>query len=196
MPLLQHFGAAVAVVAGFATAIRAAVPSPEHSSVDPCLIVCPAGDIAFTVIVRDAADQPVPGSFVQVSFCAGGVTRCDPLTVCDAGGTTGLDGRIVLHYAAGGTSAAPADVHADGILLATRPIASPDQDGDQSVGAADVAIAQAKLGMVDPTMDLACDQGVVDQADLDVQALHLGHFCDQSVPVQPGSWGKVKALFR
>jgi hypothetical protein len=194
-PLLP-IAAAAAVIMGLAPAPRADVPDAGQSTVDPCLIVCPLGDVTFTVVVRNAVGLPIPLSLVQVNFCAGNASRCDPLTVCQAGGLTGLDGRVVLSFMAGGISATPVEIHADGLLLASRPIASPDQDGDLVVDAADIAIAQAKLGTADPTMDLDCDQGVVDQADLDAQAAHVGHQCDQKVPARPETWDRVKRLYR
>src|SRR5256885_15592237 len=47
-----------------------ALPNPATSFVSPCFVSCPQGDIAFTVIVRDAANAPEPGASVILDFGA------------------------------------------------------------------------------------------------------------------------------
>src|SRR3989442_1095015 len=49
--------------------VRAGCPAPPTSSMDPCLVVCPAGDSVFVVHVRDWTNTPVAGADVTVDFC-------------------------------------------------------------------------------------------------------------------------------
>jgi len=171
--------------------------SPPNSSVDPCLILCPLSDIAFHVTVRDLANSPIANSVVMIDFCpvASSVHQCF-VTSCTVSGVTNVFGQLTLSIAGGGVSATQVEVRADGVLLATRPVASTDQNGDLTVNGADLAIGTGKLGLADPTMDLDCDQGVVDQADVAVMNAHLGHSCGGPTPARPRSWGRVKQVYR
>ena len=180
----------------------AGVPSPAQSIVDPCLTICPLGDIPFTVRVRDAAAIPIINSFVElnlcdatgVRYCPSGSSTCTRVMLTDASGTA----TFVIE--AGGISSGSqlAAIRADGILLAYRPVASPDQNGDLWVNGVDQALLTAKLGAVDPTGRIACDPltNVVTQADLDAQLVHMGHACGAPVPVSPRSWGGLKIIYR
>ena len=49
-------------------AIVRAVPSPANSTVPPCLVACPLGDISYTVVVRDLAVNPLNGREVSIDF--------------------------------------------------------------------------------------------------------------------------------
>src|SRR5689334_20762333 len=69
----------------------AAVPSPANSQVDPCLVLCPAGDFTFHVVVRDIANVPVAGASVVVNLCNCPNVHlcsgpCDVLVTSDAAG--------------------------------------------------------------------------------------------------------------
>lgn len=175
----------------------AGVPSPPQSSVDPCLIVCPLGDIAFHVTVRDIANLPVGGSTVLIDFCscvAHGFDLCPGIS-CQVTAVTNPAGTATFHISAGGAGcASPVNVFADGVLLAQRRIASPDQNGDLVVDAADAAILAGKFGTTDPTGDLDCD-GSVTPGDQSARALHSQHSCGV-VPTKPQSWGSTKAFYR
>jgi hypothetical protein len=174
----------------------AAVPSAANSTVDPCLILCPAGDFPFHVVVRDFANNPIANSFVTVDFCTGNVHRCGPPSGCNVGGSTAVDGSITLYIQAGGVGVPQVNVYADGVNLATRNISSPDQDGDLFVSNNDAFIGSTKVGIADPTMDLDCDQGVVDSADLAILQAHLNHICGGATPARPSSWGRIKTIYR
>lgn len=184
----------------------AAVPSPANSTVDPCLRVCPAGDMNFHVVVRDLASNPVGNSTVTVDLSAcPSVVLCPPLgsepyTIAPGPvivTTTNALGIAGVPLRAGGTCGGPVNVHADGVLLATlTAVPSPDQNGDAVVNATDQGILAVKLGgLYDPTADINCNttMGPDDSAALDH---HLGHSCGAVVPVQPRSWGRIKIRYR
>ena len=184
----------------------AAVPSPAQSDIDTCLNVCPAGDIPFRVTVKDAASNPVANSFVWIDVCQVPAVHVCPGATCSqlAAGFTDASGTVYLFPHAGGVSPPPwgamGNVYADGILLVSRVVGSPDQDGDLTVTAADLAIGAGKLGLADPTLDLNCDRlyatGVITDYDLDLQAAHLGHVCSGPTPTRGRSWGELKIRYR
>jgi hypothetical protein len=192
----------LAALAAMPAMSSAGVPDPFRSIVDPCLTICPLGDIPFTVRVRDIAGNPIINSFVElnlcdatnVRYCPSGSSSCSRTMLTDVSGTA----TFVLE--AGGISSGSqlASIRADGVLLAYRPVASPDQNGDLWVNGTDQGILTAKLGAVDPTGMIACDvsTNVVTQADLDAQLLHMGHACGAPVPVNPQSWGDLKIIYR
>lgn len=174
--------------------VMAAIPDPVHSSVDPCLIVCPEGDFTFRVTVRDIVGNPIANASVQVDLC-----RCPSVIPCPGEGCAYIKlsdaaGNATFQIKAGGTCAAGVLITADGVVLGSRGVASPDQNGDLIVDAADYAVAVGKLGNTDPTADFDCDGGVTN-ADLNVVYLHSGHSC-QSVPALQQSWGRMKAIYR
>ncbi len=154
---------AAAVLAGLAPAAIAAVPAPANCTVETALIgtwtgaavstavtpCAPNQPELFLVVVRDAANLPIPGATVKVLLAGSGThfhTVQDPgvINVCpgnemamtaDASGTVRMNLRI-----AGSNDAPSALVVADGVPLATLPIRSPDYDGDGRVGLSDFAI--------------------------------------------------------
>lgn len=181
------------------TAHAITVPSPANSTVDPCLIVCPRGDVAFHVTVRDQIGAVVVGSSVIIEFCpAPSVRLCFPVTGCLVQGITDVTGYVAFAIQAGGITPPGTQIRviADGVVLATRPVASPDQNGSLNVDGADVSIAMNKLGTVDPTTDFDCDQGVVDKADLILLQSHFNHVCDVPTPDDSRTWGRVKTMYR
>ena len=97
----------------------------------------------------------------------------------------------------GGCGAEMVRVYGDGVLLASRILASPDQDGDGVVTVLDGAILTAKVGGGDLSGDLNCS-GTVTNDDLLVQGnQHGSHSCNGIVnPVQPRTWGALKLHYR
>ena len=185
---------------------RAAVPSPADSYVDPCLVVCPAGEIPFVIIVRDLNNVPVANALVAIDFCdCPGATLCllsptDPYLRdgCVIAGTTDLNGRIEFKIRAGGVcSSENVRVFADGVQLAIRRVSSPDQDGNHFVQINDLDLIQAKVGGGDLTGDLNCDFFVT-QADVDLVLAHGGHVCPppDPTPARRSSWGTLKTIYR
>jgi hypothetical protein len=169
------------------------------------LVLCPAGDLQFHVVVRDLGSTPVPNSFVILDFSACPTfAHCaslpPPLIVNEAartiGSLTDASGALTLAIPMGGICpGSGVRVFADGVLLATRSLASPDRDGNLSVDAADQAAIQALVGTSDPTADFNCD-GTVTAADVDVVNQHLGHACVIPTPARPRSWGGFKLIYR
>jgi len=164
--------------------------------VDPCLVLCPAGDFTFHVVVRDIANVPVAGASVVVNLC-----NCPSVHLCsgpcDVLVTSDAAGNATFNIKGGGLCpGAVASVTADGVLLASRAVASPDQDGDLTVTAADIAIINGKLLLpYDPGADLNCD-GTVNSTDVSIASSHSGHDCQGVVPTEEHSWGEVKAIYR
>ncbi len=187
-------------------AVRAGVPSPPNSTVPPCLVACPLGDIAYTAVVRDLANNPLVGSRVTIDFSScPGVSVCgvvqDPGYTYDANtryvqALTDQTGTVTFRLHAGGLCAAGVRVWADGLLIATPRMASPDQNGDQVVVESDFTIFEAKLGTNDLTADFDCN-GVVDLEDQNIWGQHGSHSCYGIVnAVRPKSWGQVRMWYR
>jgi len=189
---------------------HASPPSPANSFVDPCLRVCPGGDMNIHIVVRDLSNNPVPFSSMAISFCGPGpyplcpgVVLCppgpaDPYTIngCNVLAATNAAGILDLGIRAGGVCIDSIPVFADGVLLAARiAIASPDQNGDLMVDAVDNGILTGKLGTSDPTGDLNCS-GSVEIGDPNVLVAHAGHSCQGVVPNRPRSWGSMKVIYR
>jgi hypothetical protein len=182
----------------------AAVPSPSNSTVPPCIVYCPQGDIPYTVVVRDLANNPVAGSAVDLDFgpCPN-VAFCPvqrPGVVVDFAGRkvrviSASDGKASFPLKAGGLCpGATIRVFADGVLLSsTVEASSPDQDGSLGVFGSDAALHAA--GAYTPGKDFDCD-GDRDAADTATLNAHMGHTCDAVVPALPKSWGTVKLLYR
>lgn len=189
----------------FVSAAVAAVPSPATSTVPTCFDVCPAGDMPYTIVVRDAAANPVGNSSVLIDFCqCPDVHLCPPSAIdtytivggCQVTALTDASGTVTFPIRAGGLCIGGARVFADGVLLAQNlTVRSPDQDGDLVVAGPDFTLFSSKFGGADPTADFDCD-GDVDLADQSTFTGHYGHFCGGVVPTRPYSWGRMKQIYR
>lgn len=182
-------------------AVAAGPPDATTSTVDGCLVTCPAGDIAFQVIVRDATGTPCPGILVAIDFCP-----CPEATLCLYGGgqvcgngkndflaaTTDANGMVVFYPAAGGTcGGSTVEIIASGVVLARRYVRALDRDGDFVVESSDFTFDNF-------WNDYTCN-GVGDLADLSIFSLHAGpqpHTCDAPVGEQIRTWGGTKSLWR
>ena len=182
----------------------AQVPSAANSYIDPCVRVCPAGDITFRVEVRDADNNPIQFSTVRLDFgqCADSVlcplTGSEPYEIAGSLITLAApDGIVNFPSRAGGVCSGGVAIYANQFLMGWRsPVSSPDQNGDGVVEASDQAILTTKLeGPYDPTADLNCN-GLLETGDQDVFTAHLGHMCDIVVPARTGTWGRIKTLYR
>src|SRR5262249_5117274 len=144
------------------------VPDIAHSTVAPCFATCPAGDLAFSVVVRDFANNPIAGSSVVLDFSA-----CPAVNLCSnqepgtfvgsnrAQRATDSTGTAVFRLRAGGLCpGSSVQIFADGVFLASRSVASADQNGDLAVTLTDESIASPKVGGHDPGADLDCDGNV------------------------------------
>lgn len=192
--------------------VSAGVPSPVNSTVPPCLVTCPFGDIAFDVVVRDLANNPQPNSNVVIDLsgcpaafiCTMPGFHPDPYTVDLPTRTIRLlsDASGLAHFplrVGGSCGANTIRVFADGVLLAQRALASTDQDGDgftANILNNDLAIFTAKLGTSDPSGDLDCDTDV-DADDQSILFQHASKTCQGFVDAaQRSSWGRVKSHYR
>ena len=108
--------------------VGAAVPSAANSTCPSSVTVTSGGTCCFDVIVRDAANNPVPNSTVNVDFGGCRVTLCQ---VQPPGVTIQGNGVIVVTDAAGnahicicGTlkGSCSSTIRADGVLLCTVPV--------------------------------------------------------------------------
>jgi hypothetical protein len=187
-----------------AAVAMANIPHPDNCTVPPCLVVCPAGDDIFTVVLRDVAYNPVWGCDVTLDFSACPAFHLCP--DCCANLTIDLQNRRVTAISdvngiasfplkMGGVCAgATVGVYAAGagLYLGSVPMASPDQDGNLVVDAADAAHVNSLIGTHDPGADFDCD-GTVTQADFAwLVNNHDGHSCTgmgaPALPLLP-PWG-------
>jgi hypothetical protein len=178
---------------------QAKCPVPQNSALAPCLIACPQGDSVFVVIPRDFVFNPEPGQPVALDFsrCPGfqlnPVQGDEPYTVDSTGRritvmTRFPNGEAVFAVrGGGGCGAGSATVFGwCGDSLGSRPVASPDQDGNLVVDDADVALIEAKLGLSDASADFDCD-GLVSSRDVSIARAHLGHHAAALASVPAGT---------
>ena len=189
----------------------AGVPAPPPASSLPfCFVACPMGDIPFTVTVRDIAMNPVVGSTVVLDF-----SQCPGAYFCEfppppynldpqarlISGTTDATGKISFPLHVGGIcGAGGVRVFADGVLMKSYALASPDQNGDgfnaNLLNGSDDALFIPKVGTNDHTADFDCN-GTVDEVDEGLYNYHSTQSCDGYVdPVRKSSWGRVKSIYR
>jgi|KBSSwiStaDraftv2_1062776.scaffolds.fasta_scaffold436449_2 hypothetical protein len=206
---------AAALAATLPSPAIAGVPSATNSTLPACMVLCPMGDMPFSVTVRDLANNPLNGASVVISFdfgaCENSVFICeqlpsDPYLVNAPALTirmfTDANGNVTFPARVGGTAPAGCvGVFANGVLLRTYALASPDQNGNgmtaNLLDPGDFALFAAKLGTADPTADLDCDGGLVDADDQVIYSIHAAHSCVGYVDaVSRKSWGSLKLHYR
>jgi hypothetical protein len=182
----------LALIASPAAAIEVANlhgPDPNTSTLDRLVIVCPGGDAAFRLTLRDRAIAPCPPSTVTLDFAS-----APGISLCPVGPEAGYgrrnqvlfaisdkDGALSFRIRGGGAAAADSVViHADGQAFGRRAVLSTDLDGDLDVDKQDVAKATALLGKPGGAGDLDGD-GKVTKADLKLLRAHLGHACGNTM---------------
>jgi hypothetical protein len=151
------------------SAAHATTPSPPNSTV-PCgvVLVGTTAGVAdafgqITIVVRDLANNPVPGSNVLIDFenCDVDIRLCGsqphPGTTPACGGgpvgavsaVTDGAGAVSLRIVGGarndvngwpGETGPCANVYADGVLIGDLQVATLDQDGHGGVNAADLSL--------------------------------------------------------
>jgi len=145
--------AVLLVVVGvfFAGIAGATVPDASKCSITPLdargvmtttpqyrgAVVSPQAATEFTVNVRNAADQPIPGAFVEVIFnYPGNHIECGNIV---STGTTDGDGNITFNIAAGGCTLLGDGVKvvANTVTIRTYQAISPDADASGSVSLGD-----------------------------------------------------------
>lgn len=180
------------------------VPSPANSTVPPCILAVPAGPPIVDVVVRDISNLPIQGSLVvlDLSSCAD-LVLCPDLPppgsphLAPAPVSTTTDASGVAHFSLrGGGSCLPgAPVFADGVLLGTVRIVSPDQDGNGAVDGADQALLLSRIAVNDPRADLDCN-GSAGGSDVALFTAYLGAVCAGPTSTRSRSWGRVKQIYR
>jgi hypothetical protein len=191
-------GLILTLPAGMSAGAPTGVPSGSNSTLPAAAYVCPAGDLAIPIVVRDGANQPVPRSVVILSAVQE-LRGCSPddgrwVTETDAQGEAGF------FLAAGRLSSNVAfDVTADGVPLGTIPWTfATDQDDDFDVDDADVEIAAAAESLYGAGRSDFNGNGVTDAEDLELLRSHLGHACASPPPPHPpadpagGTWSRLR----
>jgi hypothetical protein len=190
----------------------AGVPAPPPNSTVPnACVACPLGDIPFSVIIRDLANNPIVNSMVVIDFssCPGAfictTPHPDPYIYDPVSRTirmtTNATGQATFPLRVGGTCGpGSVRVFADGVMMSSYALASPDQTGNGVVFCyaidTDCDVFNAKLGSTDPTADLDGD-GDVDGDDNAIFNQHISQSCDGYVdPARKSSWGRVKSIYR
>jgi hypothetical protein len=194
----------VASSLGSVASASASVPSPTTSTLPDCLVACPGGDMTFTIVVRDFAANPIANSTVTIDL-----SNCPAFNVCPhctdgyvydpvtrtVRKLTNAAGAVSFSICGGGACDIQVPVFADGVFIGSRSLAVTDQNGDFVVDAADVGIANAKVGGAFPSADLDCD-GDVDADDVAIVQSHAGHLCVDPTPTRSSSWGTMKTIYR
>jgi hypothetical protein len=99
------------------------VPSPSNSVCPPAVFITPNATCCFDVIVRDAANVPIPGSSVLVDFGTCPVTFCPAqppgITIFGNGVIATTDASGKAHFCICGTFTGPctATIRADGVTI-------------------------------------------------------------------------------
>ena len=191
-----------ALLAATSARVAGAVPSAANSSHDPCFVVCPLADITYHVTVRDIANNPIANSNVVLDFSQCGFVHCPVqgpgIIVNEAARTmaTFTNAAGVASFALGMGGCCPAvNITADGVLLATVSMSSPDQDASLLVNGTDASLVNAAIGTANVCADLDCT-GSVNLADLANVTAHNGHSCTGVVPTRMTTWGTLKSYYR
>lgn len=147
----------------------------EHSYADPVFLVCPGGDAAFNVWLRDYYGQPIVGdtsTYIEfVSSCTG-ISSCEatPPTILHALSPSDAEGRVTFVFEGGGCNdACRALVMANCGVITSVPVRSFDTDGNDSVSLTrDFVFSECN------NYDAVAG---IQYADQEAFNLHCGHHC-------------------
>jgi hypothetical protein len=191
----------------------AGAPCAACSSVPACILACPQGDVADTIVVQNAWGNPSTGYAVVLSF-----DQCPGFSLCPSSPPmsytilsptsiqviTDIQGRAIFALQAIGSCTGAVRIAVlirntqlmltDGTNHPLSSLVSVDQDGNGIVTSADQQILAAH-GATDTLGDLNCD-GTHNAADMAVLMAHMGHQCPTSaVPAHGATWGSVKVRY-
>jgi hypothetical protein len=176
---------------------QASVPDVRFCTYDRVIVAAPGGGVPFTVTLRDASSQPLPGNTAILDFNgATGIVLCrsqdedgDQRLI----GLSGASGAVTFVPQAGGQSTDSVAIHVGGSLLAHVPVRTLDFDGDLDVDGADRAALAALVGTSAPAGDFDLN-GTVDAADQAIFEAYFGGVCTAEVE-RVWTWGAVKDLY-
>ncbi len=195
---------ALALACAASSTASAGSPSPDYSSVPTCMVAVPQFPPTAVIVVRDIDGLPVENASVVIDF-----TGCDQLYLCPdvppnafprfapspVSTMTDFYGMATFNLHGGGSCLAGATISADGVLLGTVRILSPDQDADGDVDAADLVLLQSRIAANDLRADLGCD-GLTNGNDELAFGNYLGAFCTGPTPTRSTTWGRLKQHYR
>ena len=181
----------------FASSAHAGIPDPRYCVVDTCLVVAPAGNFAYPVIVKDESLAPVADVIVVLDFgTAPGMALCsssDPDGDRRVIAMTDASGLATFLVRGGGQSTGYVVVSANGQTILIAYPRSTDLNGDLAITTADVTLHDA-LPPNSRAGNYDCDADA-DAADRTLISSELGQDCN-TVPVLGLTWGAVKATYR
>lgn len=168
------------------------VASPDGTFLSTVIVRDLAGNpVSGSTVVLDFSTC---GVFLPCTFpCVGCTAHLPTQTIrkaADVAGVASFDLRM-----GGACPNERVAISADGVLLGTAAYSTLDQNGDLSVTGADLLGIQNAMVSGDLSADLDCS-GTVDVADLAVAQAHLGVTCNGVVPSARRSWGTIKGAYR
>jgi len=184
--LLSALLVACLLTGGFSAALASGIPSAPLCTVPVRVALCPAGDLVFSATMRDLINNPLADVDTWLEFCAASgwvlASSGQPPAItfpqpCLPTVITDFNGVAAFALKGGGTVSGGIRLLCGGALVRNDlGLASPDQNGDLTVDARDMAILVRKIfaPTLDPTGDLNLD-GHVNAGDLAVVMRHLGH---------------------
>jgi hypothetical protein len=153
----------------------------NKSSADPCIKICPSGEIPFNVYLKDNSDNPVVGYsnvWLDFSGCSG-ITRCTTQTqwpIVYPQAPSDGSGKVTFYISAGGCDqGCLIPVKANCGTIANVPVRSLDNSGNLFVSYSDF---DSSYGLC---RDYNCDD-TVDYKDLAFFNEHKRHSCTTGPP--------------
>lgn len=158
------------------TVATAQCGSPATSNVPSLFPVCPRGDVSVSIVVRDPAGNPCPGSTITLDVL-GGPLCGSPLSIT---ATTNNAGVATFSPRLGGHASTPVVAtftDASGVVIGFSTLVnSPDIDSNCVVNLADVSLLSQTFstGIGIARVDYNFD-GIVNLQDVTFFAQHYGH---------------------
>gem|GEM_PF-3238785 len=155
----------------------------DSTVADPCVVICPLGDIPYSVFVKDSCGNPIcdtAGTFLDFSGCP--TIPCPTMTSWPAVKPDSCDPATGEHFftiAAGSLDCIDCGIHlfVGGTYCRDLIGRFLDINGDLCVTGNDFLPAL-------PCNDYNCD-GTIGSDDAAIHAAHLGHCCDAGCPPGP-----------